>query len=118
MEYNEDFARLEQFVERLIDSYNQLKNVNSDINALLLEKEQEIIDLQEKVKDLQDDRNVMLNRVSGLIERIDGWEKKLDQEGSEQNSNLADTETQKKQSKKSSSLIKGNAGQSPGSALR
>ncbi|KPK29230.1 MAG: hypothetical protein AMK70_16265 [Nitrospira bacterium SG8_35_1] len=74
MEYNEDFARLEQFVERLIDSYNQLKNVNSDINALLLEKEQEIVDLQEKVKDLQDDRNVMLNRVSGLIERIDEWE--------------------------------------------
>ena len=42
MEQNEDLARLEQFVERLIDSYNQLKNVNSDINALLLEKEQEI----------------------------------------------------------------------------
>jgi hypothetical protein len=29
MEYNEDFARLEQFVERLIDSYNQLKNYRS-----------------------------------------------------------------------------------------
>jgi len=118
MEYHEDFARLEQFVEKLIDSYNQLKNDNSEINALLLAKEQEVLDLQEKVKDLQDDRNVMLNRVSGLIGRIDEWEKKLDQEGPELNSKATDTETQKKQSKKSSSVFKGTAEQSSESVLR
>ena len=30
MEQNEDLARLEQFVEKLIDSHNELKNENDD----------------------------------------------------------------------------------------
>ena len=38
MEHNEDMARLEQFVEKLIDSHNQLKNENSEISFLLQAK--------------------------------------------------------------------------------
>lgn len=118
MEYNEDFARLEQFVERLIDSYNQLKNENSEINEQLLAKEQEIGDLQETIKNLQDDRGVMHNRISGLIARIDEWEKDLSQEGSEQNSRSTRTGKQTKHGKKSSSLFNTTAEQSSGTALR
>ena len=118
MEYNEDFARLEQFVEKLIDSYNLMKHENSEINAQLLTKQQEIIELQEMVKNLQDDRTVMHNRVSGLIERIDEWEKNFEQEGSGQNSESAGAAGHKKSSKKSSSLFNVKPEHSSESVLR
>ena len=101
---NEDLARLEQFVEKLIDSHNQLKNENQKINEQLQAKQQEISELQEIVKNLQEDRTVMHNRVTGLIDRIDEWEKNVGQEAPEQNSAPGDIETQNL-SKKSSSLF-------------
>jgi len=118
MEYKEDFARLEQFVEKLIDSYNQLKNENSEINAQLLARQQEIDDLQEMIKSLEDERSVMRNRVSGLIDRIDEWEKNFEQEGSGQNTDSAGAGTQKKSSKKSSALFKATAEHPSESVLR
>ena len=118
MEYIEDFARLEQFVEKLIDNYNRLKNENSEINAQLLAKQQEIVDLQEMTKSLQDDRSVMHDRISGLIDRIDEWEKNFEQEGSGQNSDSAVADTQKKPSKKSSSLFNVTTEHSSESAVR
>ena len=117
MEQNEDLARLEQFVEKLIDSHNQLKNENSGINAQLQAKQQEIAELQETIKNLQQDRSVMHNRVTGLIGRIDEWEKSFDQESSGQKNNSGDDDTQSP-SKKSSSLFTVQAEHSPGSALR
>jgi predicted nuclease with TOPRIM domain len=80
MEHNDDLARLEQFVEKLIGSHNQLKNEKSEMLAQLQKKEQEIADLQDKLKTLQEDRSVMHNQVTGLIDRIGEWEKILDQE--------------------------------------
>jgi len=116
MEQNEDLARLEKFVEKLIDSHNQLKNESSEINAQLQAKQQEISELQEIIKNLQEDRSVMHNRVTGLIDRIDVWEKAFDQEGPVQKSDSEDDKTQSL-SKKSSSLFNVTAGQSPESAL-
>jgi len=80
MEHNNDLARLEQFVEKLIESHNQLKNEKSEMLVQLHEKEQEIVDLKDKVKALQEDRSVMHNQVTGLIDRIGEWEKILDQD--------------------------------------
>jgi len=117
MEQNEDLARLEQFVEKLLDSHNHLKNENSAINAQLLAKQQEINELQEMIKNLQADRSVMHNRVTGLIDRIDEWEKTFDQEESGKNSGPVDSDKQNLP-KKSSSLFKVKAEQSPGRALR
>jgi len=117
MEHNEDLARLEQFVEKLIISHNQLKNENSEINGQLQAKQQEITELQDMIKDLQEDRSVMHNRVTGLIDRIDEWEKAFEQEEPGQKSKLKDGETQNL-SKKSSSLFNVTAEQSSESALR
>jgi SMC interacting uncharacterized protein involved in chromosome segregation len=117
MEHNEDLARLEKFIERLIDSHDQLKNENSEIYAQLQAKEQEILELREMIKNLQEDRSVMHNRVTGLIDRIDEWEKGFEQEGSGQNSNSGADEDQGPP-KKSSSLFKASAEHSSGSALR
>ncbi len=117
MEHNEDLARLELYVEKLIDSHNQLKNKNSEMYDQLQAKQQEITDLQEMVKNLQDDRSVMHNRVSGLLDRIDEWEKAFDQEEQKKMSESGDKKT-KALSKKSSSLFNVASEQSSEPALR
>ena len=60
----------------------------------LQEKQQEIAELQETVKSLQEDRSVMHNQVTGLIDRIGEWEKILDQEGTGQNSDSEEGHSQ------------------------
>ena len=117
MEHNEDLARLEQFVEKLITSHNQLKNKNGEINVQLQAKQQEIAELQEMIKNLQEDRSVMHNRVTGLLDRIDDWEKTFAQEGSGQNSSSGNGESQSL-SNKSSSLFSVAEDQPSESALR
>ena len=42
MEHNEDLARLEQFVEKLVGSHNQLKKEKNEILVQVQEKQQEI----------------------------------------------------------------------------
>ena len=104
MEHNEDLERLEQFVERLIGNHNQLKKEKKELTAQLQEKQQEIIELQETVKGLREDRGVMHNQVTGLIDRIGEWEKILDNEGPEQNHESGEGQAQSL-SKESSSLF-------------
>ena len=116
MEDNENLARLEQFVEKLIDSHNKLKDENSEIYEQLQAKQQEISELQETLKNLREDRNLMLNRVTGLIDRIDDWEKNLEQEEAGKNSD-AENEAGQDSSQKSSSLFSVTAEQSSESAL-
>jgi predicted nuclease with TOPRIM domain len=94
MENNEDLARLEQFVEKLIGSHNQLKKEKDEMAARMQEKKQEIAELQEMIKSLQEDRSVMHNQVTGLIGRIGEWEKVFDQDGPEEDSNSVDGKTQ------------------------
>jgi uncharacterized coiled-coil DUF342 family protein len=117
MEQNEGLARLEQFVERLIASHNQLKAENSRITAELQVKEQENVELRKTVEDLRDNRSEMHSRVTGLLERIDTWEKTFDQESPGQMSEATDKEPQGL-SEKSSSLFDVASEQPSGSALR
>ena len=105
MEHNDDLTRLEQFVEKLIESHNQLKNKNSEMLSQLHQKEQEIVDLQDKVKTLQEDRGVMHNQVTGLIDRISEWEKILDQEKEAGQSNDAVEDPTQNMTKEASSLF-------------
>lgn len=116
MEQNEDLARLEQFVDKLIGSHDQLKNENSEINAQLQAKQQEIDELQEKIKNLQEDRSIMHNRVIGLIDRIDEWEKAFGDEEPGKNIDSGNAKAQNL-SKKSSPLFKVATEKSPESAL-
>lgn len=117
MEQNEDLARLEQFVEKLIESHNQLKEENNDMLAQLQEKQMEIAELQYKIKDLQEDRSTIHNRVVGLIDRIDEWEKMIDKEGVEQKTNPV-SKSSREIAKKSSSLFNVKPEQTSKSALR
>jgi len=104
MEHNEDLVRLEQFVEKLIGSHNRLKKEKSEMMAQIQAKQQEIAELQEMVKSLQEDRSTMHNQVTGLIDRIGEWEKVIDQEGLGQNSDSEERQAQNL-SKESSSLF-------------
>ncbi len=104
MEQSENLGRLEQFVEKLIDNYNQLKNEKSELMAQLQEKQQEIVELQETVKSLQEDRSVMHNQVTGLIDRIGEWDKILDKEGTGHNNDSGEREA-RSLSKESSPLF-------------
>ena len=81
MEHNEDLARLEQFVEKLVDSHNQLKKEKNEILVQVQEKQQEIAQLQEMLKSL-------------LIDRIGEWEQIFDQEGAAPNSNSEESQAQ------------------------
>lgn len=112
MEHDVDLERLEQFVERLLASHDQLKSENDKIKALLLQKEQEIAVLQEKNKGLQEDRSNMHDRVTGLIDRIDEWEAVLGTAETGQAKGSATGQSQNV-TKESSPLFNVGAEQSP-----
>lgn len=75
MSHDEDISRLEQYVENLLTSYNELKKEHQALELRLQESESENKELQENLAGLQDARQVMRSRVTGLIDRIETWEK-------------------------------------------
>ena len=75
MVYEKEFGRLEQFVEKLITSYNDLKAENSNLRQQLAEREQQIQQNKDLVTSLQNDRTIMHERITQLIIKIDEWEK-------------------------------------------
>ena len=75
MVYEKEFGRLEQFVEKLIKSYNDLKAENSGLRQQLAETEQQNQQNKDLVTSLQNDRTIMHERVTQLINKIDEWEK-------------------------------------------
>jgi predicted nuclease with TOPRIM domain len=115
MENSEDLGRLEQFVERLLASHNQLKNENQEIKALLQQKEQEISELKETNKGLQENKSVMHDRVTGLLDKIDEWEKVFESAGAGQSNNSSSDQAQNV-TQESSPLFNVGAEQSPDTA--
>ena len=101
MVHEDELGKLEQFVERLIDNYNELKTENSSLKERLEKIEQQNMQNQELVNTLQSDRTVMHERVTGMISRIEDWEKSLDtaddatdltDDGTTGNKNAADSD--------------------------
>jgi len=117
MEQGEDLGRLEQFVERLLASHNQLKNENHAIKTLLQQKDQEIAELKETGKGLQEDRSVMHDRVTGLIDRIDEWEKALDNSETGPLGDASNSGQSRNVSKETSPLFNVGAKQSSDTAM-
>jgi chromosome segregation ATPase len=78
MVHEEELIKLEQSVERLIDNYNELKTENSRLKQRLEKIEQQKLQNQELVDTLQNERTEMHERVTGMISKIDEWEKSLD----------------------------------------
>lgn len=78
MVHEEELGKLEQSVERLIDNYNELKAENSSLKERLEKIELQKMQNQELVDTLQNDRTAMHERVTGMISKIEEWEKSLD----------------------------------------
>lgn len=91
MVHEEELGKLEQFVERLIDKYNELKAENTTLKERLEKIEQQNMHHQELVNTLQNDRTVMHERVTGMISKIEDWEQSL--KPAENSMDLADDET-------------------------
>ncbi|HEB68894.1 MAG TPA: cell division protein ZapB [Desulfobulbus sp.] len=78
MESNAELARLEQFVDKLLTKYHELKEEYHTLKATLQERDQECAELKENIADLSSERTVVGERVAGLIGRIEQWESELD----------------------------------------
>ncbi len=75
MENVEALARLEQYIENLLTNCRELRGENKILSDKLMRRERELADLNEKNAALQDNKKVVYNRVSGLIEKLEEWEK-------------------------------------------
>ncbi len=79
MEKNEELVRLEQFVDSLLNKYNDLKTNFHALEATLAERDAECAGLKEEIAELRDERSDVGTRVSGLLGRIEQWEAEQEQ---------------------------------------
>jgi predicted nuclease with TOPRIM domain len=71
----EDLGRLESVVEKLLTDFNNLKKENSELEELLEQQQGEINKLQATLDEVQSDRTQVQQRVSGILNSIEQWEK-------------------------------------------
>ena len=74
MENNVELVRLEQFVDTLLNKYNELKEKFHSLEAVLRERDDECAALKNDLAELKNERSEVGSRVSGLLGRIEQWE--------------------------------------------
>ncbi len=74
MDNNAELVRLEEFVDKLLAKYSQLKEDYHALQETLRERDAECADLKNNVLQLSSERSEVGNRVSGLLDRIEQWE--------------------------------------------
>ncbi len=74
MENNTELVRLEQFVDNLLNKYNDLKDRFHALEGTLRERDDECAALKEELNELTSERTEIGSRVSGLLGRIEQWE--------------------------------------------
>lgn len=97
---NEEFVRLEQLVDTLIDSYSTLQGKYRVLEGNIKESEEERELLKMELTELQEQRSEVAQRVSGLLGRIEQWEADQSmgeqmevQQGEEENHSFSDAAT-------------------------
>lgn len=80
-----EFDRLEQFVNRLLAQFNQLREEKGQLESQLKKRDSEIAELKTELFSADSARGDITARVKGLIEQIEEWESTL---------NEAETETE------------------------
>ena len=74
MENNAELVRLEQFVDTLLNKYNELKKKFHSLETMLRERDDECATLKNDLVELKNERSEVGSRVSGLLGRIEQWE--------------------------------------------
>ncbi|GAB4341135.1 MAG: hypothetical protein Kow0089_15280 [Desulfobulbaceae bacterium] len=79
MENNSEIVRLEEFVDNLLARYRKMKETCGALEKVLEEKDEECARLKATIEELRSERSVVGERVAGLIDRIEQWEKELEE---------------------------------------
>jgi predicted nuclease with TOPRIM domain len=74
MENNAELVRLEEFVDKLLTKYNQLKSDYHTVQETLRQRDAECAELKNTIFGLSTERTEVGNRVAGLLGRIEQWE--------------------------------------------
>ncbi|HHB76355.1 MAG TPA: cell division protein ZapB [Desulfobulbus sp.] len=107
MENNAELAKLEQFVDKLLTKYHELKEDFHALQTTLQERDAECADLKGQVAELSSERVVVGERVSGLIGRIEQWE--AEQEGREEENQEEENADNQDQGGVQGSLFEGDS---------
>lgn len=75
MKQASELERLESFVSSLLARYNELKEDNAKLSQDVTDKDGIIEDLRGSLAVLESERSEISNRVGGIIEQIEQWEK-------------------------------------------
>lgn len=78
MDKGNEFARLEEFVENLLAKYRETRKQCATLEAMIEERDAECDKLKATIEELRGERNIVGEKVSGLIERIEQWERELE----------------------------------------
>ena len=74
MDNTTELQRLEQFVDKLLNKYNQLKADYLSLQETLRERDAVCADLENNIANLSSERTEVGSRVAGLLDRIEQWE--------------------------------------------
>lgn len=74
MEHSADLARLEEFVDTLLNRHAQLKADTIALQRGLHERENEIRGLKQEIEQLTAERQEIGGRVARLLGRIERWQ--------------------------------------------
>ena len=71
----EAMAQLEAVVEKLLAGFNGLKQEKAELEAQLRQKNFEVEEVQEVLAALKEEKSLVHQRVTGLLQSIEEWEK-------------------------------------------
>jgi chromosome segregation ATPase len=92
MSQDNELRRLEQFVEKLLGRFNELREEKSQLQKKLTAQEQEIGELRRSLAVGDEERSKISQRVGKMVEQIEAWESGLDDAGAVDVDSLADEE--------------------------
>lgn len=81
MSQDNELRRLEQFVEKLLGRFNELREEKSQLQQKLAAQEQVIGDLRRSLAVGDEERSRISQRVGKMVEQIEAWESGLDEVG-------------------------------------
>ena len=78
MDKGSEFVRLEEFVDNLLEKYKLAREKCVTLEAMIEERDAEFEKLKATIEELRSERNMIGEKVAGLIDRIEQWEQELE----------------------------------------
>ena len=90
MSQESELHRLEQFVEKLLARFTDLRAEKRTLEQDLLESELLVEELQSKISTKDTERSEISNRVNKIVDQIEEWEQSLDNDVTEENDSTSE----------------------------